>query len=614
MLRCGLREGSITVMAWKIWGLLLIAALASCSGDLPGGSVAEGQGERAYGLLTPSTALSSLIRDRGLEAPDPSRSEPLLRQLKRELAKSDPAGAYAGITYDLTRGNTLMADWLVQTPNRWGRKADDLTWFAMDCKDCEPDISLPSCSSDADCRGGTCAAIWPLTPGRRDARRKVCLGHSDALPVRIHELVARARQTVDIVQLQPAPDGRFVAALRAAITQIAYSRRPVEVRFLIGQFPPKGVDAAALLKELVSGAQDIPGSRVSVSVAAMRSCTAFETCNSFSWSHGKYIVVDDREALVGGHNLWTEDYLTDNPVHDLSMQVRGPAAASASRFADRMWRFVCDNVGQKASISLVSFAAGEGEPGQRCPPAFAARGQRRPIAVAGSLEVMAIGRLGSGITEEFANQSELARDLMFGAARKNIYLAQQDLGFRFGRSDTLFPEGALNEMVDLMMEREGNVYVVLSNPGSIGNSGSPYFNDVPMEALAKRLKEIVQKRVDAADPKSRYAIRRGPDPVNALLCSRFHLAPFRFGPDDSWPGGKTIANHSKFWMVDDRVFYIGSDNMYPVNLQEFGYIIDDRKGADAMLESYWNPLWQWSKRAAVSGDGVDKCIFREIRS
>lgn len=547
MLRCGLREGSNTVMAWKIWGLLLIAALASCSGDLPSGSVAEGQGERAYGLLTPSTALSSLIRDRGLEAPDPSRTEPLLRQLQRELAKSDPAGAYAGITYDLTRGNTLMADWLVQTPNRWGRKADDLTWFAMGCKDCEPDISLPSCSSDADCRGGTCAAIWPLTPGRRDARRKVCLGHSDALPLRIHELVASARQTIDIVQLQPAPDGRFVAALRAAITQIAYSRRPVEVRFLIGQFPPKGVDAAALLEELVSGARDIPGSRVSVSVAAMRSCTAFETCNSLSWSHGKFIVVDDREALVGGHNLWTEDYLTDNPVHDLSMQVRGPAAASASRFADRMWRFVCDNVGQKASISLVSFAAGEGEPGQRCPPAFAAQcRQSRSVAVAGSLEVMAIGRLGSGITEDFANQSELARDLMFGAARKNIYLAQQDLGFRFGRSDMLFPEGALKEMVDLMMEREGNVYVVLSNPGSIGNSGSPYFNDVPMEALARRLKEIVQKRVDAADPKSRYAIRRGPDPVNALLCSRFHLASFRFGPDDSWPGGKTIANHSKF--------------------------------------------------------------------
>lgn len=592
--------------------LALFVVLASCSGDLPSSSIPEGQGERAYGMLTPATALTSLIRDRGLQPPDPSKPEPVLQQLQRELEKSDPTGAYAGVTYDLTRGNTLVADWLVQTPNRWGRKADDLTWFTMGCKDCEPDVSLPACTSDADCRGGTCAAIWPLTPGARGTKRKVCLGHSDALPLRIHDLVASARQTVDIVQLQPAPDGRFVAALRAAIAELAHSRRPVEVRVLIGQFPPKGVDAAALLKELVAGARDVPGSRVTVSVAAMRSCTALDTCNSFSWNHSKYIVVDDREALVGGHNLWTEDYLTDNPVHDLSMQVRGPAAASASRFADRLWRFVCDNTSQKASISLVSYTPGESESGQRCPPAFAAGGQRRPVAAAGSLEVMAIGRLGSGITQDFANQSELARDLMFGAARRNIYVVQQDLGFRLGRSDTLFPESALDEMVDLMMERDGNVYVVLSNPGSIGNGGSPYFNDVPLSAVAKRLKEIVQKRLEAADPKSRYAIRRGPDQANALLCSRFHLAPFRFGPDDSWPGGKTIANHSKFWMVDDRAFYIGSDNMYPVNLQEFGYIVDDAKGADAMLESYWKPLWQWSRRAAVSGDGVEKCIFRDL--
>ena len=52
--------------------------------------------------------------------------------------------------------------------------------------------------------------------------------------------------------------------------------------------------------------------------------------------------------------------------------------------------------------------------------------------------------------------------------------------------------------------------------------------------------------------------------------------------------------------------------MYPVNLQEFGFIVDDRKAVDALIESYWNPLWQWSRRAAVSGEGVEKCIFREI--
>lgn len=560
--------------------LLVLAVVGACSGDLPSSSVGEGQAERGFGLPRSSTSLVALKRDRDIRPPDLSVPDPL-RQLQHELAKSDPTGAFAGITYDLTRGNSLTVDWLVQTPNRWGRRADDLTWFAMGCRDCEPDISLPACASDADCNGGTCAAIWPRVPGRRNATRKVCLGHSDALPVRIHDLVAAARRSVDIVALQPAPTGRFAAALRAAIAELAFSRRKVEVRVLIGQFPPMGVDAEAFLKELVETARDIPGSRVTVSVSAMRSCTALESCNSFSWNHGKFIVVDGREAIVGGHNFWTEDYLTDNPVHDLSLQVRGPAAASASRFADRLWDYVCSNLNYKDSISLAHFPAGQTEPGRRCPAALAT-GRSAPAT--GGVEIMGIGRLGAGITDDFANQSELARDLMFGAARKTIRVSQQDLGFRLGRSDTLFPESALDEMIDLM-ERGGDVYVVLSNPGSIGNGGSPYYNDVPLQALARRLKDNVQRRIDTADPLARYAVRTGPDPVNALLCSRFHLAPFRFGPDDFWPGNKTIANHSKLWIVDDLVFYIGSDNMYPVNLQEFGCIVGDRKAVDTLIES-----------------------------
>ncbi len=100
--------------------------------------------------------------------------------------------------------------------------------------------------------------------------------------------------------------------------------------------------------------------------------------------------------------------------------------------------------------------------------------------------------------------------------------------------------------------------------------------------------------------------------MNALLCERLYLAPFRFGPDAKWPDGQPIATHAKFWMVDSRVFYIGSDNMYPVNLQEFGYIVDDRQAAQQVIDAYWTPLWQWSSRAAVSGHGVKDCIFREI--
>ena len=133
-----------------------------------------------------------------------------------------------------------------------------------------------------------------------------------------------------------------------------------------------------------------------------------------------------------------------------------------------------------------------------------------------------------------------------------------------------------------------------------------------MQTLAHHLREAVQRRFEVRDPKWRYQIRTGPDPVNALLCERVHLAPFRFGPDDRWPDRQPIATHAKFWIVDSRVFYIGSDNMYPVNLQEFGYIVDDAKAAQEVIDAYWTPLWQWSSRVAVSGSGVKNCIFREI--
>ena len=65
-------------------------------------------------------------------------------------------------------------------------------------------------------------------------------------------------------------------------------------------------------------------------------------------------------------------------------------------------------------------------------------------------------------------------------------------------------------------------------------------------------------------------------------------------------------------MVDERAFYIGSDNMYPVNLQEYGFIVDDPAAARELIDTYWKPLRQWSGLAAVSGPGVKDCIFRRI--
>lgn len=585
--------------------LLALAAWASvmgCSGDLPNTVWHGGKGERGFSAAASGTPLVELIRERGIVVPDQASDVPLLAQLSRELAKSDPEGRVAGATYDFTQGNSLPRGWLVQSPTRWGRRAGDLPYYSTD--------PLPACRSDADCpNGGTCTPLWPA-PDSPATRPKACFGHSDALLLPVHNLVAGARATVDIAVLQPVPDTRFLAALRAGLRDVANSGRPVAVRLIVGHYPPGGVDASALLSSLTAGLVDVPGARLNVSVAAMRSCTGDEDCGSFSWPHAKFIAVDGNEVLAGGHNLWSEDYLLDRPVHDLSMRLRGPAAVSASRFADRLWQFVCTHLDRKPQVQLASFASGPDEVKPACPAVLVVP---TPAATARpGTPILAVGRLGAGVSRDFANHSELARDLAFGAARHTIRLSQQDIGFSFGRADTLFPDSTLDRLLDFIERREGHVYIVLSNREASGNSGLSYANDVSFAAFARHLREKVQKQIDARDPTARYRITTGPDPINALLCARIHLAPLRFGPDGTWPRGIPIANHAKLWMVDDRLFYIGSDNLYPVNLQEFGYIVDDRQAANELLDAYWTPLWQWSQRAALSGEGIEPCIFRQL--
>jgi len=596
-------------MLRRLFAVLAFALIASCSGALPGTSVPWHVAVRGHYPLDDTAPLIAVVRERGIESPNYDSDTPAIEQLMAELAKSDVRGTFKGITYDLTRGNSLPRNWVVQSPNQWGRKTDQLRFYPLECATCGNELALPACNSDADCNGGTCATMWPAPDDRRGRARKVCMGHSDELAVRLHDLVAGARQRVDIAMLQPPADARFLGALRDALLSLALSGRRVTVRIVIGQYPPTNVDAAAFLMSLVSKIEDAPRARLTVSVAAMRSCVVFEDCDSFSWNHAKIVSVDGVDAMVGGHNMWSKDYLIEAPVHDLSMRVHGPAAASASRFVGRLWDYVCANLDKKPAITLSNFSTYQSVSAENCPAQETVLPQP---GGSGGLPILGVGRMGAGVTKEFANQSELARDLMFGSAHQSIRMVQQDLGFTMGRADKLFPESSLGKIVTFLLRREGDVYIVLSNEGAVGKSGSTYSNDVSLKDVARHLRELVQRRIDAADPKERYQVRKGPDPINALLCERVHLAPFRFGPDDKWPGGVPIANHAKFWMVDDRTFYVGSDNMYPVNLQEFGYVVDDRKAAAELKASYWDPLWQWSQRVAVSGRGVSNCIFREL--
>lgn len=556
--------------------------------------------------VTDATPLTTLIKERGIAPLDPGSNVPLLEQAMVELGKSDKGGRFRGVTYDLTRGNTLGRDWLIQTPNMWSRPAASLAALPLHCTGCDADFRLPFCRKNAECTGAGihCGTLDAFAARPDLAGKKLCLGQSDRVIDRWYKLIAQAVSAVDITLLAPAPDTRFLAALRSGMTMLARSGRPVVVRVLIGQYPTEGVDATAMLEELVRDARSVQGSRLTVYTAAMRSCSATPGCRSFSWNHSKILAVDGQKALVGGHNLRSSDYLDADPIHDVSIALEGPAAADAHRFADGLWSFVCANAGNDPEVTSVEYRAAAPKIVAGCLPGIQVSSQVMG-GPSGAVSVLAVARLASGITADFANQSELARDLMFSAARRTILIAQQDIGFKeagiLGVSypaGVTYPESTLERVADFLLSG-GDAYIVQSNFGAVGLSKLIYSNDVPLADVARKIHAVARSRTRLPDAD-----------LIALLCQHLHLAPFRFSADPAWPDGHPIGNHSKFWMLDDHVFYIGSDNIYPSDLQEFGYIVDDRNAAATARRAYWDPLWKWSSLAAISGSEAPACVFR----
>jgi phosphatidylserine/phosphatidylglycerophosphate/cardiolipin synthase-like enzyme len=552
------------------------------------------------GPITTATPLADVIGKRHVQPLDPDAATPLLEQAMAELAKTDPKNRYRGVTYDLTKDNVLGPQWLVQTPNVWGRRSAKVGYYPLKCEgNCAPDFRLPFCRRTADCAAphAVCGHLHAFDASPDLAGRRVCLGHSDAVIDRFYQPIIEAGQAVDITALQPAPDFRFLAALRNAVTMLARSRRAVTVRVLIGQYPP-GTDAKAFLAELVRDAKSVPGARLTVYAAAMRSCTGSLVCGSFSWNHAKIVAVDGKSVLVGGHNMWSDDYLLDQPVHDISMQVQGSAAIDAHHYADKLWDFVCDHDDPFHAVSAFAYRSGDADISSGCLETIQLPPQPAPSA--SGIPMLASGRVGAGITSDFANQDDLARDLIFGAARHDILASQQDIAFAEpGKIETLYPELTLKAWAEFMLAGRGDVFLVVSNVGAEGRSKIGYSNGVALEAVAEKMLAVAQAQSALPAPE-----------LIDLLCRRFHLAPIRFGPDATWPEGPPIGNHAKFWMVDDRYFYFGSDNLYPIDLQEFGYIVDDRAAAAELRRRYWEPLWRWSRAAAISGADAPSCVLR----
>jgi hypothetical protein len=525
---------------------------------------------------------------------DPSSAKSLADQTMLQLAKTDPAHALRGTTYALDTHNRLRPGWLIATPQDWGMPATSVPFMPVDCQNCDPYLRLPLCHADADCPTGLCRRLDASVsrPGR--AARKFCQGPSDVLVDDVYDIVVSARHAVDIALLQPPMDQRFRAGLRNAVTFLAHSGRAVTMRVIVGDYPPEGTDLAAFANDLSRDVGAVRGSHLRLYVGMIRSCNGEPSCGALSWNHAKIVAADGARALVGSHNFWSADQLDSQPVADLSMRVEGSAARDAHHFADALWSYVCSRPPQDPSNQALLFLPRKAiAPG--CLQTIRLPALKK---VVGHIRILSVGRLGAGLTPRFADQSLIARDLFLGAATKTLRFVQQDVAFSFTgtAADRIWPDTALERIVDLITERGGDAYIVLSNPGAKGPVGN-YSNDIPLEAVAAKIKAVaVSKGMnDAALVK--------------LLCQHLHLAPLRFGPDDSWPDGKPIGVHAKLWIVDDRAFYIGSENLYPVELQEFGYVVENAAATATVLHDYWDKVWAWSQRAAISGSEAKICVF-----
>lgn len=455
-----------------------------------------------------------------------------------------------GTLYSLTDDNALDSDWIQQTPNVWGKKAVD------------------------------------VKPGA---------GYAVAAKVRA--LVGSAQKFVDITSLSPFPTGQFQSAIIEGLQQIARSGRHVTVRILVGWYPgitgDTRINQSTYLTQFIDPLQKL-GGNLEIYAGVIQP-VGLQDETLVEWNHAKMVAVDGQRGMIGGENLWDADYLQSYPAHDVNVALTGSFVLGMHKFADKLW-------GEACSYHLdiwksVSWKSGWSKVEKHC---LATNGLSHTVGP-GKVRVLGAGRL--GVLMHHGNAADVGLALVLRTSTSTIRLAQQDLG----STDPLihhrfwWDEG-MTSLAKALVAKQ-HVYIVLSSDHATAGPGpNPnfYWNGIPLTKTADTIKEYVQKQAGAPNGAE----------LRDLLCNHLHLAPVRFSTSDNWPNLAAFANHSKFLMIDDRLFYVGSENFYPVSLQEYGVFINDATAAKQMKSDYWDKLWQYSQAAAISGNGTEGCHFK----
>ncbi len=506
-------------------------------------------------------------------------------------------------TWNISSDNALDDGWILQTPpaQYWGVDGANFP-IAGTCTsgaNCDVDFGLFRCATQADCSGGgICTTVAATVRAPGGTPEQLCVGHSDVMYDNFYGVITSAQRFVDVTSLSP-PDGRFQAAVRNAISYLGNSGRAVTVRLLFGDYPIQDdVNSKTVLQTLT---RDVPAtSPLDVYVGNYRSSDVPP-----SWNHSKMVGADENLSIVGGENMWTADYLGIEPVHDISMRLRGTATADVHRFANEQWQYTCANRSLLTWLTWSVWSNGwrAGQISNACAPQYS---EPANAVGPGNATVISIGRLAEIDPSGQSNQSDAAIRALVGAAQSTIRMSLQDLGppEEAGIALGSWPD-PLFAKLGAALVRGVDVYIVVSNPtcraGGLSPLQAQYANGWTVAQVAQKIRDYMIANPVANQPAG--------DALRALLCQKLHVTSIRFSASGTWPGGVTAANHAKLVFVDDQAFYIGSQNEYVADLTELGYLVDDKRAAAQLAADYWAPLWQYSQVDAVSGTEAAQCVL-----
>jgi len=528
---------------------------------------------------------------------------------------------YEGITYAAPTSNNLD---FIQTPVIWGLDTDTYNkgFTPLHGNKVDPEFGVPTCQTNADCQGYSTCQEPDFTTDLNGYKRKLCLTPAYKILNNIYKTIISAKHSIDLTTLQPTnmrqssfSTGAFTATIQHAIQQLAiksvnYSH-PVRIRFLQGSFMPYTVtqntqqQVLQMKKDWIQFQRNYleeltrhfpKNNKLIITVGTMRSCLFAHNCGNedkqhanelrFAFNHGKIIDVDNSTLITGGHNLLAEDYLQKDPVNDLSVKLHGPVVKGATIYVNTLWHYLCHHP-FPANLSNLFLTYQNGQIDKinsACPESVDPNVtvKQKDSSQFNHITIMPIAKLNNGVgVGKDADESEPARVFAFLQAKQSIKISQQAVFFhdilRIFHHPMLHPlnsvDGTVMQALAAAVMRHVNVYIVTSNfyPGD--DNYSPYFT--PKDTYHYLLGLLKNEGIDPAIAQQQ---------LDAYL----HLGYISYanGTQDR------ARSHNKFWMVDNKVFYVGSHNIYPSSLQQFGVIIDSAVAANYINSTLWQPLWK----------------------